>query len=145
MSRLACTAFVFGCLMSPMALHAAAISVAGEAPRQSITVTVEDATVDAVIEDLHKRYGFEVSGLQNAQRSEHLSVTMTGSLQSVIERLLRNWNHAIVRSADNESGIAKVMILNATYGAAPQLGGQGRANGEDNDKLMQALTGGNIN
>ncbi len=68
---------------------------------------------------------------------------MSGSLQSVIERLLRNWNHMIVRSSDNESGIAKVMILNATYGAAPRRG-PGRASGDSDDKLMQALTGADI-
>ncbi len=73
-----------------------------------------------MLEDLRKRYGFEVLGLENATRGEALSATMTGSLQSVIERLLRNWNHMIVRSPDNKSGIAKVMILNATYGAAPR-------------------------
>jgi hypothetical protein len=72
-----------------------------------------------VLEELRKRYGFEVSGLENAKQGEGLSATMSGSLQSVIERLLRNWNHMIVRSADNNSGITKVMILNATYGAAP--------------------------
>jgi hypothetical protein len=144
MSRLACTAFVVACLMSPTALQAAAISVAGKVPRQSITVTIEDATVEAVMEELRKRYGFEVSGLENAKRSDVLSATLTGSLQTVIERLLRNWNHMIVRSPDNESGIAKVMILNATYGAAPQRGGLGSAS-QDNDKLMQALSNGQVN
>ena len=59
----------------------------------------------------------------------------------MIERLLRNWNHMIVRSADNKSGIAKVMILNATYGAAPRSPNAGTASGDNNDELMQALTG----
>jgi hypothetical protein len=130
--------------MSPATLQAAAVTVKGDAPRQNITLTIEDAKVDAVLEDLRKRYGFEVSGLENANGGEAQSATMSGSLQSVIERLLRNWNHMIVRSPDNESGIAKVMILNKTYGAAPQRPGQGRASGEGDDKLMQALTGANI-
>ena len=49
----------------------------------------------------------------------------------------------IVRSPDNESGIAKVMILNATYGAGPSRPTVG-ANGEGSDKLLQALTGSGV-
>jgi hypothetical protein len=144
MSRLGCMVVMISCLLSPAALQAAAVSVSGDSPRQNITVTIEDARVDAVLEDLRKRYGFEVLGLENATRSDAVSATMTGSLQSVIERLLRNWNHMIVRSPDNVSGIAKVMILNAKYGAGPLHRGQGSASGSGgaNDKLLQALSGG---
>jgi hypothetical protein len=141
MSRLARAVLIFGCLLSPAALRAEPVAVTGDAPRQGITVTIENATIDVVLEDLHQRYGFEVSGLENAKQGEPLSATLSGSLQSVLERLLRNWNHMIVRSADNESGIAKVMILNSTYGAAPQRPGQGTASGATNQELMQALSG----
>ena len=82
MLRLGFTAFVIGCLMSPAALEAATVKIAGDTPRQNITVTIEDAKVDAVLEDLRKRYGFEVSGLENATRGEALSTTMSGSLQT---------------------------------------------------------------
>ena len=130
------TAFVVGCLMSPAALEAATVKISGDTPRQNITVTIEDAKVDAVLEDLRKRYGFEVSGLENATGGEALSTTMSGSLQNVIERLLRNWNHMIVRSPDSKSGIAKVMILNASYGAAPQPSPAARAS---SDPLTESL------
>jgi len=132
--------FVIGCLMSPAAVQAAAVTVTGDTPRQNITVTIKDTKVGAVLEDLCKRYGFEVSGLENVARGEALSATMSGSLQNVIERLLRNWNHMIVRSPDNESGIAKVMILNATYGAAPRP--SPNTAGTSDDELMQALSPG---
>jgi hypothetical protein len=120
MLRLGTTAFFVACLLSSGPLEAATVKVTGDTPRQDITVSIEDAKVDAVLEDLRKRYGFEVAGLENATHGDALSATMSGSLQNVIERLLRNWNYVIVRSPDNESGIAKVMILNATYGAVPQ-------------------------
>lgn len=97
-----------------------------------------------VLEDLRKRYGFEVSGLKNAARGAPLTATMTGSLQNVLERLLRNWNHMIVRSPDNESGIAKVMILDARYGAAPAHPHRGRAGGNIGNTLRQALSRGEI-
>lgn len=143
MSRLARAALIVGCLLSPQAPRAEPISVTGDSPRQAITLTIDNANIDAVLESLRQRYGFEVSGLENAKQGEPLSATLSGSLQSVLERLLRNWNHMIVRSADNESGIAKVMILNGTYGAAPQH--PGTASGAANPELMQALSGEVIN
>jgi hypothetical protein len=141
MSRLGCTAFVIGCLLAPIPLQAAAVTIDGDNPKHSITVTIEDAKVDAVLDDLHKRYGFEVLGLKNVTHADALSATMTGSLQSVIERLLRNWNHVIVRSPDNAGGIAKVMIINAKYGAGPQHAPSKHASGKANHTLMQALGG----
>ncbi len=130
MLRLETTAFFIACLMSSGPLEAATVEVAGDAPQQRITLTIEDAKVDAVLEDLHKRYGFEVKGLEHITHGDALSTTMSGSLNHVIERLLRNWNYMIVRSADNESGIAKIMILNATYGAAQQRPALGSAIGD---------------
>ncbi len=144
MSRLGRTAFALAFLLAPTALQAATITVTGDTPRQSITVAIEDATVDAVLKDLHKRYGFEVSGLDNAASGGALSITMTGNLQSVLERLLRNWNHMIVRSPDNASGIAKVMILNEKYGSAPARPGNGRASGRTSNQFRQALSRGDI-
>jgi hypothetical protein len=143
MSRTSWIAFVIGCLVWQAAAQAATVTVTGSDPRHSITLTVEDATIDLVLQDLQKRYGFEVDGLQNANKGEAQSVVITGSLQSIIERLLRNWNHMIVRSISNQSGIEKVMILNATYGSTPPR--QGTARGETSNKLMPALTGESIN
>jgi hypothetical protein len=129
-------------LLSPNAAQAANITITGNDPRHNITVTIEDATVDFVLDNLHKKFGFEVAGLPaNVAGGEAQTITLSGSLQVILERLLRNWNHMIVRSPDNESGIAKVMILNATYGAGPARPGQVGANGEGTDKLLQALTG----
>ena len=76
----------------------------------------------------------------NLPAGEAQTITVSGSLQVVLERILRNWNHMIVRSPDNKSGIAKVTILNSTYGAGPAKATVG-ASGESNDKMLQALTG----
>ena len=131
MLRMGYAAFALGCLMAPGALQAATVKISGDAPRTSITVTIDDAKIDAVLKDLQARYGFEVSGLDNAARGEALSMTISGTLQSVLERLLRNRNHMIVRSPDNASGIAKVMILNAQYGVAPKRPPVGQVNYDD--------------
>jgi hypothetical protein len=144
MSRLGCAVSLLAFLLVPAAAHAATVAVTGKHPRESITVTIKDAPVDVVLDDLHKRYGFEVSGLQNATRSGALSATMTGSLQNVLERLLRNWNHLIVRSPDNACGIAKVMIINEMYGASARPGRRGQASGDAGNRLRQALSRGDV-
>jgi hypothetical protein len=115
---------------------AASIAVSGATPPRNITVTLNNATVALVLEDLSKKYGFRVGGLQNANKGEPVSATMTGSLQDILRRLLRNWNHMIVLSSDNESGIVKVMILDPAYGAPPPAGVGGNA---PNKPLQQAL------
>ena len=127
MRNIRLTAIVLGSLLVPIAAQAAGVTISGDAPRNSISVSIEDAKVDAVLRDLQARYKFQVSGLEHAARGEAISVTMTGSLHAVLERLLRNRNHMIVRSPDNATGIAKVMILNSNYGAAPQRPPVGRA------------------
>ena len=129
------------CLLSQGAAHAANVTITDGDPRQKITVTIEDATVDFVLNELRKKFGFELAELpQNIAGGEAHTVTLSGNLYVVLERLLRNWNHLIVSSPDNKSGIEKVNILNSPYGAGPSKPTVG-ANGEGSDKLLQALTG----
>jgi hypothetical protein len=123
---------------SPAVAQAANVTVSGEDPRSSITVTIEDATIDFVIEKLRDTYGFDVSGLSTETRGDPQTMTVSGTLRSVLERLLRNWNHVIVASQDNKTGIAKVMIVNSNYGASPATA----AKSDDADnKVTQALHG----
>jgi hypothetical protein len=140
MSRLGWTVLVTAYLFSQTPLLAASIAVSGDNPRRNITVIIENATVDLVLKDLRERYGFEVRGLENANKGDSISATMTGSLQIVLERLLRNWNYIIARSPDNECGIKKVTILDSSYGAAAQKGGQTRDYGEGMVKMLQAFS-----
>jgi hypothetical protein len=112
---LLCAAF----LLAPAPLQAASLSVEGEGPRGSITVTIEDAPLAFVLDDLRMKYGFEIDGLEHATSPDLLSMTISGTLPGILERLLRNRNHLIVRSSDSPCGIAKVMILDSGYGAGP--------------------------
>lgn len=140
MSRLASIAFFIVCLLPQTSLRAATIKVTGDNPRQGITVAIENAKVGVVLQYLRRSYGFEVAGLQKANQGESLTVTMSGSLQSILERLLRNWNHMIVRSGDNKSGIAKVMILNSVYGSAPsQVKRKNATRNRDKKKISKKL------
>jgi hypothetical protein len=113
-------------LLAPAtAALAANVTITGDNPRQSVTVTAENADVAAVLEALSSKYGLEVEGLQLIDRAETQTITLTGDLYKVLGRLLRNRNHVIVRSAEAPSGVAKVMILNASVGAKPLPAGAG--------------------
>lgn len=119
MFRLRCTIFALGCVLMQSALHAKAIKIDGDAPRDRITVTIQNAKVGSVLESFGKTYGIEVRGLKHIKTSDYLTVTMSGSLETILGRLLRNWDHMIVRSADNRSGIQKIMILDSGFGTGP--------------------------
>jgi hypothetical protein len=112
-------ALVFVLLSTVVPASAGPLVISGEDPKQEITVVTENSTVDRILQDLAARYGFEIKGIHNVGMGDALSGKMSGNLHDVLSRLLRNWNHMIVRSPDNASGVAKVMILDASYGAAP--------------------------
>ena len=129
------------CLLPAVPLLAASMTIDGDSPRESVTLTVEDAPVDMVLESLRTKYGFEIGGLENAnQAGDTLSITLSGSLYNIIERLLRNRNHVIVRSPDNVSGIEKVMILDAAYGAGPPKASARGTGGNVPGKQLQAYS-----
>jgi hypothetical protein len=94
------------------------VEVRGDDGGKHVLIKVDDMTMDAVLDGLQKRYGFAIEGLSNVQ-SDEFSEVMDGSLDDVLERLLRNRNHMIVHSAEIKAGISKVMILNSDYGIAP--------------------------
>jgi hypothetical protein len=106
-------------ILAPAPLQAASLRVEGDSPRRGITVTIEDATLTFVLDDLRKKCGFEVDGLEHATSRDPLSMTLSGTLQGILERLLRNRNHVIIRSPDSPCGITKVMILDSRYGTGP--------------------------
>ena len=53
-------ALALSCLLSQGTAHAANVAITGTVPRQNITVTIQDATVDFVLNELHKKFGSEL-------------------------------------------------------------------------------------
>ena len=102
-------------LMLP-ALHAEPLKIDGDSPRKRISVTIEDAKIDAILKGFSEVYGFEIKGIENTQQGDPISLSMTGSLEDILKRLLRNRNHLIVYSPDSTSGVKQVVILDSTYG-----------------------------
>ncbi|MBY0562359.1 hypothetical protein [Hyphomicrobium sp.] len=99
-------------------LQAAGLTVAGDSPRDNVTLTIEDMAMGAILQNLGAKYGFKILGVEKVDEGgDTLSATLSGNLNSILERLLRNRNHVIVRSADTVSGIEKVIVIDAVYGA----------------------------
>jgi hypothetical protein len=105
---------------------AATVTIDGNEPRQRITVIIQDATTGAALRDLGRTYGFEINGAL-ASDAKPVSITVSGSLDDVLTRLLRNVNHVIVRAPGSPSGIAKVIITGRS--AAQPGSSAGIANG----------------
>jgi len=103
----------------PAGAEAKHLDIEGDQPRDRITITVNDASLSTVLNELQLRYGFEVVGPGYLSTLDPMSMKVTGSLDAVLERLLRNRNYVVVHSTHNKSGIEKVIILDASYGTAP--------------------------
>jgi hypothetical protein len=127
MSGLRGAIVALACMASQAPAQASAIKIDGDTPRERITVTIEDVSVEAVLRDFSATYDFELRGVGNAERAEILSATMSGSLEDILTRLLRNRNHVIVRSADNASGIHRVIILGEGRSSTPPAAQEGES------------------
>lgn len=101
-------------LLGHSTLHAEGVNIAGDNPAQSINITVDKASIGAVLQALHDKYGIEVSGINDDISKDPVSVTLSGSLPTILERLLRNQNYLIVRSQKNITGVAKILISTAS-------------------------------
>lgn len=118
MSCLKSAVLIGVCIAFPAPLCAAAMAIEGDKPRERITVTITNAGMDEVLKDFGRRYGFDVKGLHN-EGGDPFSGTLSGSLENILGRLLRNRNYMIVRSPDNHSGIEKLILIDEASGAAP--------------------------
>lgn len=140
MPRIGCIALALAVVILPPAACAASVVVSGDDPKGAVTVVAEDSTVDEILRELAQKYGFQIKGTGNGA-GDTLSIKLSGSLYEVVARLLRNRNVMIVRSAGNASGIEKLTIIDANYGASPTAAGQNPSN-NGAEELLQALSGG---
>lgn len=140
MFSLRCTIFAMGCVLMQSALHAKTIKIDGDAPRDRITVTIQNTKIGSVLENFGVTYGFEVKGLKYIKTSDYLTTTVSGSLETILGRLLRNWNYMIVRSPDNRSGIRKLMILDSSYGSGSSKRRRAKAPAEFPGSMQSQLS-----
>ena len=105
-------------LMCHSPLVAGSVSIIGEAQGDRLEIKVENASTADVLQRLGERFGFKVQGLRKAKSGGKFSVTLTGTLKTILERLLRNRNHMIEQSFENDSAILRVVILDSNPGSS---------------------------
>ena len=111
-------AAAFVCLIGPSMLHAEGVTIDGENPAKNLNINIDKVSIGAVLQALHDKYGIEVSGISDEISNDPISVTLSGSLPVILERLLRNQNYMIVRSRKNITGVEKILISATTPDSA---------------------------
>ena len=120
-----CLVLALACSAVELPLPANAFTVDGDEPRKDITVHIQNESIESVLRDLSTMYGFEMIGLSNSDQNGALTTTMSGSLEAILRRLLRNRNHVLVRSTDNRCGIQKVILQSESGKSSPASQAQG--------------------
>ena len=82
--------FLFG---QATPLRAEGVTIKGEHPAQKIDMNIDSAPLSEVLKALHEKYGIEIAG--DADADDPISMTISGNLPSILERLLRNRNYML--------------------------------------------------
>jgi len=114
-ASLTLTAMLIG--LSTSMVSAASIRVEGERPNQVLRIHLENASVERALGILSKKFGFEYIGPTSGKSSSNVSMTMSGTLDTILGRLLRNRNHSIVRAASSPSRIRRVVLIDTRLGS----------------------------
>lgn len=86
----------------------------------TINLVANHASFDEILDKLGEHFAFNVERASDAKsNTTAVNVTLSGTLDSVLKRLLRNRNYLIVRRPDNIDAIEKIVLLTATEGAPP--------------------------
>jgi hypothetical protein len=95
---------------------------------RTLSLSAKDARLGDVLGELGKVFSFSIVGLKKARTGDRISGEFSGTLNVVLQRLLRNRNHMIVHAASNKGTINRVVLLSGSAGSLVKtLGGkQGR-------------------
>jgi hypothetical protein len=96
-----------------------------EADPKRLVIETTDASVDEVLAVLATHFEFAVERGASSDRTVRFSGRLQGSLDQLLERLLRHEGHMIVRSAETRGGISRVVLLEGKSGSpdAPTVAG----------------------
>jgi hypothetical protein len=84
-----------------------------------VAVETSDASVDEVLAVLAAHFDFAVERGAPSDQTVRFSGRLEGSLDRLLERLLRHEGHVIVRSPGARGGISRVVLLEGKSGAPP--------------------------
>lgn len=112
-------ALLFGGLAPAPSLWAGEARVVEEVGAGRVVVETSDAGVDEVLAALALHFAFAVERGAPPDQTVRFSGRLSGSLDQLLDRLLRHEGHVIVRSAEAPGGIARVVLLESKGGATP--------------------------
>jgi hypothetical protein len=106
-------------------LWAGSARLADGAEPERVVVEASDASTEEVLAVLAARFDFAVDRRAAVAGAMRFSGRLQGSLDEVLERLLRHEAHMIVRSPDTRAGISRIVLIEAKGGApaAPTVAG----------------------
>ena len=98
---------------------AAGVSIERSNSSEALTVRIENAKVEEALGKLAEVFEFEFVGATADAPSARGSAILSGTLNSILDRLLRNRNHMIVRAPGAPSKIRRVILIDALVGSKP--------------------------
>jgi hypothetical protein len=107
-----------------------------------VVVETRDANADEVLEVLSSRFAFAVVGHARAGRDMRYSGPLHGSLDQLIERLLRHEEHVVVRSAEAAAGVSRVIFLDAKGGGPANANGSASASAARGSLALSSMSTG---
>lgn len=96
------------------------VEIANEPETGLVTIVAEHASLDEILEKLAEQFEFNIEhGAEVKAVAAPFSIKVSGTLETVLKRLLRNRNYLIVRSSGDSEKVEKIVILTATEGSPP--------------------------
>lgn len=77
---------------------------------RTFKVILNNASIADLLRELQGKYGVEVRGLEDFSETDAVSTSYSGTLPSILNRLLRNQNFSLVRSNTNPTGMLRILI-----------------------------------
>jgi hypothetical protein len=111
--------------------RAGEVRIAEDAGPGHVVLEVDEATSDQVLRLLATHFEFAVKHVAEATGSESISGRLQGSLDQLLQRMLRHDGYVIVRSPQSKAGISEVIVLDRkdgeTLGNPTALAGDAQA------------------
>jgi hypothetical protein len=118
-AKVAGFALLLACWGATPSLWAGQARLVEAADPDRVVVETTDASIDEVLAALAAYFEFDVERGAPSDQTIRFSGRLTGSLDQILQRLLRHEGHVIVRAVEARGGVSKVVLLEAKGGPPP--------------------------
>jgi hypothetical protein len=103
------------------AAWASDVRIVSQKGANDIVIEAHGATTDEVLAVLAREFRFGVEGSGDSGQPVRFTGQLQGSLESLLQRLLRHRGYMVVRSSDNPGGVRRVVLFDAKEGPLPAV------------------------